>query len=73
MNTAQALKAAQKLIAQSQFLQERDPEESARILHMANAGMAAITASLHDKTAPVSPEHQNAIAAMMMEADALPR
>jgi hypothetical protein len=72
MNTAQALKAAQKLIAHSQFLEKRDPEESARVLHVANAGMAAITASLHDKAAAVSPEHQNAIATMMVEADGVP-
>jgi hypothetical protein len=72
VNATQALKAAQKLIAHSQFLEERDPEESARILHVANTGMAAVTASLHDKAAPVTPAHQNAIATMLVEADGVP-
>jgi len=72
VNTAQALKAAQKLLAYSQFLEKRDPEESARILHVANHGMAAVTAHLHDRAAPVPAEGQNAIATMLVEADAIP-
>ena len=72
MKTAQALKAAQKLLAYSQFLAKRDPEESARILHIANGGMAAVTAHLHDREVPVPVESQNAIATMLVEADAVP-
>lgn len=73
MNAAQALKAAQKLLAYSQFLEQRDPEESARILRIANSGMAAVTAHLHDKAAAIPPEGQNTIATMLMEADAVPQ
>lgn len=72
MKTAQALKAAQKLLAYSQFLEKRDPEESVRILHVANSGMAAVTAYLHDREAPFPSDSQNAIATMLVEADAIP-
>ena len=73
MNTAQALKAAQKLLAYSQFLEPRDPEESARILKVANSGMAAVTAHLRDREAPVPEDGGNAIATMLVEADAVQR
>jgi len=73
LNAAQALKAAQKLLAYSQFLEQRDPEESARILQVANSGMAAVTAHLRDREAPVPADGRNAIATMLVEADAVQR